>query len=86
MDNKKKKEDRLRKNPPPIPYKVQLMMRAKGFGSKPIDWRQEDLKPFPVDDAWTEWFHSWKRLSVEEVRWYFFIFSKYKSRYYKLIL
>lgn len=66
MDNKKKKEDRLRKNPPPIPYKVQLMMRAKGFGSKPIDWRQEDLKPFPVDDAWTEWFHSWKRLSVEE--------------------
>ncbi len=30
MANKKKKEERLRKNPPPLPYKVQLMLRNKG--------------------------------------------------------
>lgn len=67
MDNKKKKEERLRKNPPPIPHKVQLMLKAKGFGSKPIDWRARDEKPFPVDDTWDEQWFTWRRLSVPEV-------------------
>ncbi len=67
MDNKKKKEERLRKNPPPIPHKVQLMLKAKGFGSKPIDWRARDEKFFPVDDTWDEQWFTWRRLSVPEV-------------------
>ena len=29
MANRKKREERLRKNPPPLPYKVQLMLKAK---------------------------------------------------------
>ncbi|XP_023319715.1 uncharacterized protein LOC111694891 [Eurytemora carolleeae] len=66
MDNKKKKEERLRKNPPPIPHKVQLMLKAKGFGSKPIDWRARDEKPFPFDDTWDEQWFTWRRLSVPE--------------------
>jgi hypothetical protein len=32
LDNKKKKEERLRKNPPPLPKKIQLMLIAKGLG------------------------------------------------------
>jgi len=66
MENKKKKEERLRKNPPPIPYKVQLMLRSKGFGSKPLEWRALDTRPFPTDDVWSEKDFTWKRLSVEE--------------------
>jgi len=64
--NKKAKEERLRKNPPPLPYKVQLMMRAKGINSTPIPWRETSDKPFPVDDAWSENYHTWTRLSVAE--------------------
>ena len=30
LANKKKKEERLRKNPPPLPKKIQLMLKAKG--------------------------------------------------------
>ena len=29
MANRKKREERLRKNPPPLPYKVMLMLKAK---------------------------------------------------------
>ena len=29
LANKKKKEERLRKNPPPMPKKIQLMLKAK---------------------------------------------------------
>jgi hypothetical protein len=32
VENKKKKEERLRKNPPPLPKKIQLMLIAKGLG------------------------------------------------------
>jgi len=66
LANKKKKEERLRKNPPPIPKKVRLMLISKGLGSKPRPWRQPDNKPFPVDTAWAESFHTWARLEVEE--------------------
>jgi len=66
MANKKKKEERLRKNPPPIPKKVQMMLISKGLGSKPSPWRKSDKRPFPVDSAWSENFHSWARLEVEE--------------------
>ena len=67
--NKKKKEERLRKNPPPIPKKVglvagaffhrigpqvQLMLISKGLGKDPRPWRRPDNKPFPVDDVWAE--------------------------------
>jgi len=66
LANKKKKEERLRKNPPPIPRKVQLMLISKGLGSKPQPWRNPDLRSFPVDSAWSELFHTWPRLEVEE--------------------
>ena len=54
MANKKKKEERLRKNPPPIPKKVQLMLVAKGLGKEPRPWRRADTRPFPSDDVWAE--------------------------------
>jgi len=66
MENKKKKEERLRKNPPPLPRKVKLMLKAKGFGNKPLEWRRLDEKPFPVDDVWDEQFFSWRRLSMDQ--------------------
>jgi len=66
MENKKKKEDRLRKNPPPIPEKVKLMMKLKGLGTEPIDWRSIDNNPFPVDNVWDEQWTTWRRLSVHQ--------------------
>jgi len=66
LANKKKKEERLRKNPPPLPKKVQLMLKSKGLASKPQPWRQADKKPFPEDSAWCEFYHTWARLEVEE--------------------
>jgi len=66
LANKKKKDERLRKNPPPIPHKVQLMLKAKGFGSEPLDWRKEDTRPFPTDDVWCERFFTHNRLSVPQ--------------------
>merc|ERR1719435_586435 len=63
---KKKKQERLRKNPPPLPKKVQLMLKSKGLGSKPQPWRQPDKKAFPEDSAWCEFYHTWARLEVEE--------------------
>jgi len=64
LENIKKKEERLRKNPPPIPKKVRLMMKLKGLGSEPIDWRAADTKPFPTDNVWDEQWTTWRRLSV----------------------
>jgi len=66
MDNKKKKEERLRKNPPPLPKKIQLMLKAKGFGSEPLTWRQKDEKPFGVDDIIDEQWNTWPRLSLSQ--------------------
>jgi len=64
LANKKKKEDRLRKNPPPLPRKVQLMLISKGLGSKPQPWRKSDTRPFPVDSAWSEMYHTYNRQEV----------------------
>merc|ERR550539_1421532 len=66
LANKQKKEERLRKNPPPLPKKIQLMLKAKGLSAKPKPWRQLDLRPFPTDTAWSERQHSWARLDVSE--------------------
>jgi len=68
LANKKKKEERLRKNPPPLPKKVKLMLRAKGLGDgvRLNSWRKSDHKPFATDTAWSERYHAWARLSVEE--------------------
>merc|ERR1719348_810309 len=53
LANKKKKEDRLRKNPPPLPKKVQLMLISKGLSKEPAPWRRPDPRPFPEDDVWS---------------------------------
>jgi len=66
LENIKKKEERLRKNPPPIPKKVKLMMKMKGLGTEPIDWRSVDDKPFPIDNVWDEQWTTWRRLSVSQ--------------------
>lgn len=64
--NKKKKEERLRKNPPPLPRKIQLMQIAKGLGKDPLPLRAKDTKPFPVDDVWAEMWHTYPRFPVSE--------------------
>jgi len=66
LANKKKKEEKLRKNPPPLPKKIQLMLRAKGFGSEPLTWRQADEKPFSTDDVFDEQWNTWPRLQLSE--------------------
>eukprot|EP00088_Acartia_fossae_P023977 TRINITY_DN24938_c0_g1_i1.p1 TRINITY_DN24938_c0_g1~~TRINITY_DN24938_c0_g1_i1.p1 ORF type:complete len:401 (-),score=59.12 TRINITY_DN24938_c0_g1_i1:32-1204(-) len=66
LDNKKKKEERLRKNPPPIPKKVQLMLKSLGFGPDPLEWRPEDNRPFATDDVWSERWFTYNRMSVTE--------------------
>jgi len=66
LANKKKKEERLRKNPPPLPQKVVLMLKSKGLSGKPIPWRKVDEKPFPVDQVWSELQFTWNRLEVED--------------------
>ena len=78
MEMKKKKEERLRKNPPGIPYKVQLMLRAKGLGGKPRPWRQLDERPFPTDEVWGEMWHTWNRINVGEA----LDFLRYQYKYY----
>ena len=64
--NKKKKELRLKKNPPPIPKKVQLMLQYHGLGKEPRPWRARDSKPFATDDVWCSKWHSWPRFPVTE--------------------
>jgi len=66
LASRKKKEERLRKNPPPIPRKVVLMLKSKGLSGKPQPWRKPDEKPFPVDQVWSEAQFTWNRLEVEE--------------------
>jgi len=68
LANKKKKEERLRKNPPPMPKKIQLMLKAKGLsdGNQLNSWRTSDTKPFPVDTAWSEKHQTWTRLTVSQ--------------------
>jgi len=66
LENIKKKAERLRKNPPPMPKKVKLMMKLKGLGDEPIDWRSADTNPFPTDDVWDEQWTTWRRLTVAQ--------------------
>jgi len=65
VDNKKKKEERLRKNPPPLPRKVQMLLMEKGL-TELMKWRPEDNKPFPQDDVWSEKWCTYPRLSASE--------------------
>jgi len=65
VENKRKKEERLRKNPPPLPRKVQMLLLEKGL-KEPMKWRPEDKKPFPQDDVWSERWCTWPRLSVSD--------------------
>ena len=53
--NKALKEARLAKNPKPIPYKIQLMLKAKGLGGPPKPIREKDDKSF--DDVTTTMNH-----------------------------
>ena len=58
----KAKADRLRKNPPPIPYKVELMLKSKGLWGppKPLRTPDKDL-PFPKDDVYFAQNYAYKR-------------------------
>jgi len=66
LKNKALKEERLRKNPKPIPYKVQLMLAAKGFGGPPKPVREKDDKIFVADNVYFLEDYAWKRWTVEE--------------------
>ena len=66
LKNKALKEERLRKNPPPLPYKVQLMLAAKGFGGPPRPVREKDDKVFVADDVYFLEDCAWKRWTVED--------------------
>ena len=64
--NKALKEARLSKNPPPLPYKVQLMLKAKGLGGPPKPIREKDDKSFVADDLYFMKDCAWKRWTIEE--------------------
>jgi len=63
----KAKAERLRKNPPPIPYKVELMLKSKGLWGppKPLRTPDKDL-PFPKDDVYFAQNYAYKRYAMEE--------------------
>ena len=53
---------RLRKNPPPIPYKVELMLKSKGLWGPPKPLREPDTDlPFPQDDVYFADDYAYKR-------------------------
>lgn len=53
LANIKKKEERLRKNPPPIPKKVELMLKSKGLWGPPKPIREKDNHlTFATDDVY----------------------------------
>jgi len=64
--NKRLKEIRLAKNPPPLPYKIQLMLKAKGLLSDPPPLREPDELPFPEDDVYFMRDHTWRRWTLEQ--------------------
>lgn len=66
LKNKKAKEERLRKNPPPLPYKMQLFLKSKGLWGPPKPLREVDDKDFPEDDVYMMKEFTWKRYSLEE--------------------
>ena len=58
----KAKAERLRKNPPPIPYKVELMLKSKGLWGPPKPLREPDKDlPFPKDDVYFSKDYAYKR-------------------------
>jgi hypothetical protein len=67
VQNKKKKEALLLKNPPPIPYKVELMLKSKGlFGApKPLREKDADL-PIATDDVYFAKDFAYKRYPLNE--------------------
>lgn len=65
LKNKAAKEERLRKNPPPLPYKIQLMLKAKGLDGPPKPLRDKDEKPEPQDDTYFADDFTWRRWSLE---------------------
>ena len=62
---KKRKEIRLAKDPPPLPYKVQLMLKAKGLLETPPPLRDPDTLPFPEDDVYFARDFTFKRWTLE---------------------
>jgi len=66
IKNKKLKDARLAKNPPPLPYKVQLMLAAKNLGRTPKPIREKDDKKFVADDVYFIDDFAWKRWTFEE--------------------
>ena len=67
MANKKAKEARLLKNPPPLPHKVQLMLAAKGISLEPQPVREKDVgKSFPKDNVYFIKDYAYKRYALEE--------------------
>merc|ERR1712012_1114221 len=54
------------KNPKPIPYKVELMLKRKGLWGTPPPLRDPDDKPFPGDDVYLTREHTWKRWDLGE--------------------
>jgi len=66
LRNKRAKEIRLAKNPPPLPYKVQLMLKQKGLFGTPPPLREPDELPFPEDDVYLVRNHTWRRWTLEE--------------------
>ena len=66
VKNKVSKEARLRKDPPPLPYKVQLMLKAKGFGGEPKPVREKDDLPFAADNVYFMEDYAWKRWKLED--------------------
>nr|ADD38009.1 39S ribosomal protein L1, mitochondrial [Lepeophtheirus salmonis] len=65
LANKKKKEDRLRRNPPPLPYKLELMLKSKGLWDN-RHLRDKDENPVPVDDVFSLQIFTWPRYSIKE--------------------
>ena len=59
----KAKAERLRKNgPPPIPHKVELMLKSKGLWGPPKPLRELDADlPFPKDDVYFAQDYAYKR-------------------------
>jgi len=67
LANKKAKEARLLKNPPPLPHKVQLMLAAKGISLEPQPVREKDVgKSFPKDNVYFIKDYAYKRYTLEE--------------------
>lgn len=63
----KVKAERLRKNPPPIPQKVELMLKSKGLWGPPKALREKDQDlPFPIDNVYFAKDYAYKRYTIAE--------------------